>query len=57
MQLVNGAQFLNITVLLALFAASPAAAVFATVTVHLKSLYASLESHKRGLNIEVLNLI
>ena len=42
MQLVNKAQFLNITFLLALFAAAPAAAVFAIVIVPLTSIYASL---------------
>ena len=31
MQLVNGAQFLNITFLLTLFAAAPAAAVLADI--------------------------
>ena len=33
MQLVNGAQFLNITFLLMLFAAAPSAAVLLTVIV------------------------
>ena len=41
-QLVNGAPFLNITFLLALFAAAPAAAVLLTVIVPLTSMYASL---------------
>ena len=36
MQLINGAQFLNITVLLVLFTAAPAVSVFETVTVPLK---------------------
>ena len=42
MQLVNGAQFLNITFLLILFTVAPAAVVFGTVTVPLKSMYPSL---------------
>ena len=42
MQLVNGAQFLNITFLLVLFTAAPVAALFGTVIVHLISVYASL---------------
>ena len=42
MQLVNAAQLLNITFLLALFAAAPVAAVFLTVIVPLTSIYASL---------------
>ena len=54
MQLVNGAKFLNNTCLL-LFPSPTANA--ATVIVPLTSIYASLESRKRYLNIEVLNLI
>ena len=54
MQLVNGAKFLNYTCLL-LFPSPTANA--ATVIVPLTSIYASLESRKRYLNIEVLNLI
>ena len=42
MQLVNGAQFLNITFLLILFAAAPAAVVLLTVIFPLTSIYASL---------------
>ena len=41
-QLVNGAQFLNITFLLALFAAAPSAVVLLTVAVPLTRIYASL---------------
>ena len=41
MQLVNGAQFLNITFLLLLFAAAPAAALL-TVIFPLASIYESL---------------
>ena len=40
-QLANGAQFLNITFLLVLFAAAAAAAVLLTVTVPLTRIYAS----------------
>ena len=42
MLLVNGAQVLNITFLLILFAAAPAAAVLLTDTFPLTSIYASL---------------
>ena len=42
MQLVNAAQFLNITFLLVLLAAAPAAAVLLTVIFPLTSIYASL---------------
>ena len=42
MQLVNGAQFLNITFLLVLFAAAPAAEVSLTIILPLTSMYASL---------------
>ena len=42
MQLVNGAQFLNVTCLLVLFAAAAAAVVFGTVIVPLTSMYVSL---------------
>ena len=42
MQLVNGAQFLNITFLLALFAAAPAADASSTSIVPLTSMYVSL---------------
>ena len=41
-QLVNGAQFLNITFLLVLFTAAPAAAVLLTPIVPLTRIYASL---------------
>ena len=40
-QVVNGAQFLNITFLLVLFTAATSAAVFGTVIVPLTSMYAS----------------
>ena len=42
MQLVNGAQFSNITFLLVLFTAAPESAGFGTVIVPLTSMYASL---------------
>ena len=42
MQIVNGAQFLNITFLLVLFASASAAAVLLTVIVPLTRMYASL---------------
>ena len=42
MQSVNGAQFLNMTFLLVLFAAAPATELPATDIVPLKSIYASL---------------
>ena len=42
MQLVNEAQFLNITFLFVLFAAAPSAAVLLTVIFPLTSIYASL---------------
>ena len=42
MQLVNGAQFLDITFLLSLFASAPSAAVLLTVIFPLTSIYASL---------------
>ena len=42
MQSVNGAQLLNVTFLLVLFAAAPAAAVFRTVIVPLINMNASL---------------
>ena len=42
MELVNGAQFLNITFLSALFASCSTAAVFAIVTFPLTSIYAWL---------------
>ena len=42
MQLINGAQFLNITFLLVLFASAPAAAVLLTLIVPLAIIYASL---------------
>ena len=41
MHLVNGAQFLNITFLLVLFASAPAASVLLTVIFPLTSIYAS----------------
>ena len=42
MQLVNGAQLLNITFLAALFAATPSAAVLLIVIFPLASIYASV---------------
>ena len=57
MQLVNGAQFLNITFLLVLFASASEATVLLTVIVSLTRIYASLYSHKLDFNIIVLNLI
>ena len=42
MQLINVAQFLNITFLLVLFTGASAAAVFRTVIVALTCMYASL---------------
>ena len=57
MQSVNGARFLNITFLLALFASTLAAAVLLTDIFPLTSIYASLQSHKLDLNVDVLNLI
>ena len=57
MQLVNGAQFLNITFLLVLFATAPAADVLSTIIVPLTRMYASLYSHKLDFSVAVLNLI
>ena len=45
MQIVNGAQFLNITFLLVLFAPASAAAVLLTVIVPLTRIYASSHNH------------
>ena len=42
MQLVNGAQFLNITFLLVVFEAAPVPAVLLTVIFPLTSIYTSL---------------
>ena len=42
MKLINGAQFLNITFLLVLFAAAPTAALLLTDIFPLTSIYASL---------------
>ena len=53
MQLINGALFLNGTALLFFFALSG----LVTVIVYLTTIYASLKSHKSGLNIDVLILI
>ena len=52
MQLVNSAQFLNITFLLALFAAARTAAVLRIVIVTLIGIYASLQSHKLTLTLK-----
>ena len=57
MQSENGLQFLNTTLLLVLFTAAPAAAVFGTVIVPLTSIYASLQSHKLDIIMDVLNLM
>ena len=57
MQLVNGAQFLNITFLPMLFAAAPAPALLLMAIFPSASIYASLKSHKLDLRIAVLNLI
>ena len=57
MQLVNGAQFLNIILLLVLFAAAPTADVSSTVIVHLTSMCASVLLHKLDFRIIVLNFI
>ena len=59
LQLINGAQFLNITPLFpssyCLFAAvSPASVIF---VLPLTSIYASLQSHKLDFSIAVLNLM
>ena len=56
MQLVNGAQFLNITFLLVLFAAAAVTAVLLTVIFPLTSIYVSLQSRKLDLSIVVLSL-
>ena len=59
MQSVNGAQFLNIPLLFLSsnrFATSSAAAPVIAI-VPITSMYASLQSHKLHINIEVLNLI
>ena len=42
MQSVKGAQFLNITFLLALFAAASVASVFGTIMIRLTSMYLTL---------------
>ena len=58
MQLVHGAQFLNITFLLLLFAAAPpAAAASLTVIFPLASIYESLWSQKLHFSIDILNFI
>ena len=56
-QLINGAQFLNINFLLVLFTAEAAAAVLLTEIFPLTSIYASLLSHKLDFSFVVLNLI
>ena len=55
LQSVNGAQFLNTIFLLILFGLSPACAAIDIVP--LASIYASLQSHRLDLNIELLNSI
>ena len=57
MQLVKVVQFLNITFLLVLLTAAPAAAVFGTVIVPVTNMYESLSSHKFQLIIDLLNLM
>ena len=57
MQLANGVQFFIIIFFLLFSASAVATTVFRTVKVAFTSIYASLELHKIGLNIEVLNLI
>ena len=57
MQLVNGAQILNITFLLVSFTGAAAIYVSRTVIGHLTCICASLKSHKFDLIIEVLDLI
>ena len=57
MQLVNGAQFLNITFLLVLLTSIKAAGVFGTVIVVLTCMSAPLQSHRFDLIIEALNLM
>ena len=57
MQLVNGAKILNITFLLVLFTAAPAAAVFGSAAVPLTIYNASVESHKFYLVMDILNLM
>ena len=56
MQLVHGAQFFNITFLLALLGAADVP-VFEVFIILLTCIYASLKSHKIDLIIEVLNLM
>ena len=56
MQSVKGAQIINITFLLILFAAPPTAAVFETGIVPLPSMYESLWKFYEGF-MEVLNLM
>ena len=55
MQSVNRAQFLNNIFLLALFGLSPTYSVVGVVPV--TSIYASLNSRKIDLSIELLNLV
>ena len=57
MQLVNGAQFLNITFLLVLLTSTKAADVFGTVIAAFTCMSAPLQSHRFDLIIEALNLI
>ena len=57
MHLINGAKFLNITSLLALFASASFATVFVNVIVPLTSTYASLSSHELDFRIAISNLI
>ena len=57
MQSVNGPRLLNVTFLLVLFNTTPAASLFGTVIVPLIRMFASLESHKLDLIMDVLNLM
>ena len=57
MQLVNGAQFLNVSFLFLLFGYSSCVAVLRTFIIPLKYIYAPLQSHKFDFIIEGLNLI
>ena len=61
MHLVNGAQFLNTTILflsfILLFASLTLFGPPAIVIVRIRSIYTSLSSHKHDLNVENLNSI
>ena len=57
MQLVNGAQFLNVSFLFLLFGYSSCVAVLRTFLIPLKYIYAPFQSHRFDFITEVLNLI